>query len=637
MRIVVPCGKRELVGIIWEVVTNSSLDITKLKAAIAILDHEVLLPDNMLALIKWTSDYYHHPLGEVVTNVLPQLLRQKKNKQHQHKINSNSIVLNSKTTESKLNLNQDQAVAVATISKELNKFKTFLLAGVTGSGKTEVYLQVIATVIASGKQALVLVPEINLTPQTIARFTARFPVTIAVFHSRLTPRERLQSWQLARLGEAPIIIGTRSAIFTPLKNIGIIIVDEEHDSSFKQQSGLRYSARDLAIVRGKLDNIPVVLGSATPAIETIYNVKRHRYIGLSLPERAGNATQPNFYLVDMRNQKLKNGIAETLLQKIEAHLNAGNQVLVFINRRGFAPILICHHCGFVANCKYCDAYLTLHHKKKHLRCHHCGVVTSIPSKCPQCTQEKLLMLGAGTERIEMALQELFPQTKIVRLDRDTTKRKNSLEDILKKITTNNCQILVGTQMVAKGHHFPQVTMAAILNVDQTLCSTDFRASEQLAQLIIQVAGRVGRATTTSEVYLQTHNPHHPLLLDLMNGGYISFVNNCLAERHAAELPPYSYLALLQAESKKEQAALDFLTAVNSKIKNKISTKIKVFGPVTATMERKAGYFRAQLLLQSDTREKLQQGLDILLDVIATLKKISTVRWFLDVDPIELNG
>ncbi|CAL7961633.1 primosome factor N' [Gammaproteobacteria bacterium] len=638
VRVLVCFGKQEIIGIVLEIATESKFEPAKLKAVITVLDDEPLLPKSILDLINWVSKYYHHPIGDVVNNALPNLLRETTRKKKIE--DGDNKYKSSKESQAKpktIQLNEHQKQAIATIKNHLNEFKTFLLDGVTGSGKTEVYLRVIAEVIAAHKQALVLVPEINLTPQTIARFAERFTTVIAVFHSRLTPKERLHSWLMAKDGVASIVIGTRSAIFTPLKNPGIIIIDEEHDLSFKQQSGLRYSARNLATIRGKLENIPVVLGSATPCLESIYNVKRKRYIELTLPERAGPAIHPSFHLVDMRSQKLKHGIAENLLHPIRKHLANQGQVLIFINRRGFAPILICHHCSWVAGCRHCDARLTLHQKKHHLRCHHCGILEKIPSKCPKCNDENLLSLGSGTERVEATLQEFLPEAKLIRIDRDTTRRKNSLETMLKNIHNKEYQILVGTQMLAKGHHFPDVTMVAVLNVDQGLFSADFRASEHLAQLIMQVAGRAGRAEKPGEVYLQTHNPQHPLLLNLINDGYISFVNNCLEERQTAQLPPYSYLALLHAESKEQAAALKFLTQVRTGTEKSLTDAIKLFGPIPAVMERKAGHFRAQLLLQSQNRETLQQALDVLLKTIDELKPKRNLRWFLDVDPVELSN
>ncbi len=637
VRVMVPLGTKKVIGVILKVTDSSTLDGAKLKLAEAILDQEPILSNKIIELINWTSSYYHHPIGEVINHVLPKLLRDKKRKKKLELLNEAPVKQN-KINKNTIELNQEQQDAINAINQGIDKFIVSLLDGVTGSGKTEVYLRVIAEIIALGKQALVLIPEINLTPQTLARFSERFAVPLAVFHSRLTLKERLISWQMARLGIAPIIIGTRSAIFTPLKNPGIIIVDEEHDLSFKQQSGLRYSARDLAVVRGKLENIPVVLGSATPSIESIYNARRKRYQLLKLPERAGKAIHPSFHLIDMRSQKLKHGIAEGLLLKIKGHLNNHGQVLVFLNRRGYAPVLICHSCGWVAGCKSCDAKMVYHQKHNHLRCHHCGIVNQVPAKCPACGGEKLFKLGAGTERVEVALQEIFPDAKIVRIDRDTTRHKNSLEEILDNIQQDRYQILIGTQMLAKGHHFPKVTMVAVLNVDQSLFSSDFRSSEHLAQLVIQVAGRAGRVEHPGEVYLQTYNPHHPLLLNLINGGYHGFVDNCFSERHSAGLPPYSYLSLLQAESKVQDKVTEFLTEVRSKLDSMAKGfRLEVFGPIPSIMERKAGYFRMQLLLQGKNRDDLRKALDLLLEIVASMRIPAGLRWFLDVDPLEMGG
>jgi len=641
VRVLVPFGKQEIIGLILQITNISNIDINKLKPIIAILDQDPILPKSILDLIQWTSKYYHHPIGDVVSNTLPVLLRDKERKKklldevlvcknHKNKLKSVPCA-------DKIDLNQYQSKAIDTISNNLDIFKPFLLNGVTGSGKTEVYLRTIKEVIAKNKQALVLIPEINLTPQTIQRFTDYFDLPIAVLHSRLTPKERLHSWLRAANGAAKIIIGTRSAIFTPLQNPGIIIIDEEHDASFKQQAGLRYSARDLAIVRAKLENIPVILGSATPSIESIYNVKCDRYIELNLPNRAGAATQPKFHLIDMRNQNLKNGITANLLAAIKKHLDNNDQVLIFINRRGFAPILICHQCGWNAICKHCDAKLTLHQNKSQLLCHHCGANQKIPDLCPACSHNKLMPLGLGTQRIESALQELFPEHPLIRIDRDSTVKKYALEQILEKIKTQEYKILVGTQMLAKGHHFPNVTMVVVLDVDQGLFSSDFRAGEHLAQLIMQVSGRAGRAQKVGEVYLQTHNPHNPLLLNLINNGYQGFVDACLIEREHTNFPPYSYLALLNTESKDKQAALTFLQKIQAHIKQDPNSLVTIFGPIPALMERKAGNFRAQLLIQSQNRKNLQQYLDKILCIIEQLKPGRNIHWHLDVDPIDLSN
>lgn len=633
MRVAIPLGRREVVGIIFEIVTGSKIDPSQLKKISLVLDHQPLLSNELLKLICWVSNYYHYPIGEVVSSFLPKLLRVNQ----QHKSDFSIPVVVKEFRGMTIDLNDDQKQVVNTINQYVGAFKTFLLNGVTGSGKTEVYLQVIERIVSDGKQALVLVPEINLTPQVVARFSERFSSGVVVFHSRLTPGERLATWQLARCGAADVVIGTRSAIFTPLKNPGIIIIDEEHDTSFKQQSRLRYSARDIAVVRGKLENIPIILGSATPSMESIYNVRRRRYHLLSLPKRVGLAKQPTFHLVDMRNQQLKDGIATNLLQKIRQHLDSGNQVMIFLNRRGFAPIIICHHCGWTAGCKHCDAHLVFHHAKNCLCCHHCGASTKAPTKCPNCGEEKLLPLGVGTERIEAILREIFPMVQMVRIDRDTMRTKHSFKKILEDIYGGKYQILIGTQMLAKGHHFPKVTMVAALNVDQSLFNFDFRSGEHLAQLIVQVAGRAGRAETPGEVYLQTHSPNHPLLLNLINGGYEGFINNCLEERQNANLPPYSYLTLIQVEGKSQTEITGFLNTILCETRGKIYETTKIFGPVPSAMERKAGYFRLQLLLQNDNRYVLQQDIPEILEIMNSTKTTSKIRWSLDVDPLELSG
>ena len=635
-RVLVSFGHQKLVGLIMEITESSTIDPAKLKPVINVLDPEPLLPKNILKLIKWTSDYYHHPIGDVVTNALPVLLREDNTNKKERACNKKAKKAVKTKLEPNIELNLDQQKAITEIKRHLNSFKIFLLNGVTGSGKTEVYLQIISAVINSGKQALILVPEINLTPQTIARFALRFAMPIAVIHSRLTNRERLRSWIDAKNGTAKIIIGTRSAIFTPLKNPGIIIIDEEHDSSFKQQAGLRYSVRNLANVRGKFEKIPVILGSATPSLESVYNAKREYYIELLLPERTGVALHPSFKLLDMRNKKIQDGIAEGLLHIIEQHRANKGQILLFINRRGYAPSLLCHGCSWSATCKNCDARMTLHYKQKQLHCHHCGVITRMPAKCPKCENTDLIALGVGTERVAENIQAAFPNASLVRIDRDTTRKKDSLQKMLIDIHSGTSEILVGTQMLAKGHHFPDVTLVAILNVDHGLFSTDFRASEHLAQLIIQVAGRAGRAEKPGVVCLQTHNPQHPLLLNLIHGGYQNFVDSALAERRLAQLPPFAHLAILRAESKEQDAALNFLRELRSKTEMRhgtIKNNTKISGPIPNQMERKAGYFRAQLLFQSTSRSELHKMLDILLDYIDTTKPARTIKWDLDVDPV----
>lgn len=535
-----------------------------------------------------------------------------------------------------LDLNMAQQQAIAQIIKSLNSFQTFLLYGVTGSGKTEVYLQAIEQVLAAHRQALVLVPEIGLTPQTIERFQQRFKVTVVAMHSGLTERERLNAWLMAKSGGAAIIIGTRSAIFTPLLKPGIIIVDEEHDLSFKQQDGFRYSARDLALVRAKREGIPVVLGSATPSIESLYNAQQHRYQLLKLPERAGNAIAPRFNIIDIRNLQLSESIlAPQLLTAMNHHLEAGGQTLLFLNRRGFAPVILCHSCGWIAHCQHCDAHLTLHQALQQWRCHHCGACQKPLARCPTCSGKELIPIGIGTERLEQLLLKNYSAKIIVRIDRDSTRHKGSLEEMFTHIHSGQSKILLGTQMLAKGHHFADVTLVGILNADSGLYSVDFRATERLAQLIMQVAGRAGRADKPGEVFIQTHHPQHPLLQELIQHGYLEFAKNALQDRLATQLPPYSYLALIKAEANNKEQPLEFLNLVAEAARQFCANEIQILGPIPAPMERKGGYFRAQLLLQATLRPSLQDLLHKLIPAIDALKLSRKVRWAIDVDPLEL--
>jgi len=439
-----------------------------------------------------------------------------------------------------LTLNTEQLAAYQSIIGHLTTFNVFLLEGVTGSGKTEVYLQTIAEVLKLERQVLVLVPEIGLTPQTVARFKRRFAVEIAVLHSNLSDNERLQTWLKAKQGAVPIIIGTRSALFTPLPHLGLIILDEEHDGSFKQQEGFRYSARDLAIVRARLENIPVLLGSATPSLESYYNARQGRYQHLVLKQRAGAAHLPQIELIDLRKQSLVQGIAPALLKAIKECLAKNEQVLLFLNRRGFAPVLRCQECGWIAGCKRCDARLTLHARDKRLHCHHCDTSLALIKQCPLCQCPHLYPLGMGTQRVEQVLQETFTDTKIIRLDRDSVRRKGELETALQGIHEGGAKILLGTQMLAKGHHFPEVTLVGILDMDSGFFSADFRAPERMSQLLFQVAGRAGRAEKRGKVLIQTYHPTHPLLNFILKQDYSAFADYILIEREQTAWPPFAF-------------------------------------------------------------------------------------------------
>lgn len=535
-----------------------------------------------------------------------------------------------------LALNSAQQNALDTVTNAAGRFGTFLLDGITGSGKTEVYLGAIASILAQGRQALVLVPEIGLTPQLVDRFRARFAVPMAVLHSGLGERERLDAWHRAAEGTAPIIIGTRSAVFTPLPNLGLIVVDEEHDTSFKQQEGLRYSARDVAVMRAKLEQVPIVLGSATPSIESLHNAGLGRYTRLLLPQRAGAATTPRVHLLDLRRQPLKEGLAPPLLEAMTRHLAAGNQVLLFLNRRGYAPVLMCHTCGWVADCPRCDAKLTLHLGENRLRCHHCGLESSVHAQCPVCANAELLYVGRGTERIDHLLRSLFPGVPIARVDRDTTRRKGAMEQLLDAARSGAARLLIGTQMLAKGHHFPNVTLVAVLEVDQFLFSVDFRGPERLAQTLVQVAGRAGRADQKGEVIIQTHHPHNPMLRRLVDQGYHAFATATLEEREAAGLPPFSSIALLRAEANLPAVALEFLSAAAAQARAlNGAERLQILGPAPAPMGKRAGWHRAQLLLQAVRRADLQQLLRHWTPTLAQLPHVRRVRWSLDVDPVEL--
>ncbi|HVK98515.1 MAG TPA: primosomal protein N' [Dongiaceae bacterium] len=537
--------------------------------------------------------------------------------------------------ESPLTLNEEQQQALAQLDTT-NDFRTFLLEGVTGSGKTEIYLQAITRCLQQGRQALVLVPEIGLTPQTLHRFQQRFAVPVASFHSNLTDRERLTSWRKARTGEAAIVIGTRSALFAPLEKPGLIIVDEEHDLSYKQQDGFRYNARDLAIMRGKIENIPVLLGSATPSLESLHNARSGRYVHLTLTQRAGNAQPPRFRVLDIRQKPLQHGMAPEMLEAMQHTLQAGQQVLVFINRRGYAPVLMCHDCGWFKECPHCDHRMTCHAHPAHLHCHHCNHQERIPRHCDHCKSTDLRPIGLGTERLEDNLIALFPKFPVIRIDRDTTQRKQAMAQHLERIRQGQPCILVGTQMLAKGHHFPRVTLVAICDMDAGLFAADFRATEQTAQLLMQVAGRSGRGDDRGMVLLQTHQPSHPLLQTLLADGYGRFATELLSERRLMGMPPFGYLALLRAESADPRQATHFLQQVSLWLQPQAqAAQVEIWGPAPALLPKKARRFRFQLLLRADQRTALHGLLKPLTQQLESTAG-HQLRWSLDVDPVTLD-
>jgi primosomal protein N' (replication factor Y) len=506
---------------------------------------------------------------------------------------------------------------------------------VTGSGKTEVYLKIVEAILKSGRQTLILVPEIGLTPQLVTRFRQRFPVPIAVLHSGLTDAQRHCAWSMAGLGEAGVVIGTRSAVFTPLLRPGLIIVDEEHDSSFKQQEGFRYNARDISVYRARQLDIAVILGSATPSLESLHNVQLQRYRHLKLRERAGGAQLPELEVIDIRRQEMQDGLSRPLLREIYRHLESDGQVLLFLNRRGFSPVLICHQCGWAVTCERCDAYMTVHLAGQSLRCHHCGAERTPPSHCSDCGSPDLREMGAGTERLEQRLLSLFHDTSIIRIDRDTTRRRGEMQTKLEQIQRGEHRILIGTQMLSKGHDFPDVTLVGIIDADDGLYSTDFRATERMAQLLVQVAGRAGRAGKAGKVVLQTHQPGHPLLQLLLSKGYEFFGNAALRERQNASLPPYRYMALLRAEGSDPHAPQRFLKQIRSCTPENLCKSISVLGPAPPPMERRAGLYRLHLLLIAEQRRPLKRLLDQWVKSLDSIPGARKVRWSLDVDPVDL--
>ena len=528
----------------------------------------------------------------------------------------------------------EQSAAVEAVSASLGRYGAFVLHGITGSGKTEVYLRLIERVLGAGQRALVLVPEIGLTPQLLGRFRERFDAPMAVLHSALTDHERLVAWRDAFSGRARIVLGTRSVVFAPVPELGLIVVDEEHDPSFKQhEGGFRYSARDLAVMRARHAAVPVLLGSATPALETLHNVAAGRYAHLRLLHRAGESQPPRLALLDLRTSAMRAGIATPAVLAIERHLADDGQVLVFLNRRGYAPTLLCTACGWIAPCRECDARLTVHLTAGRLRCHHCGADAPLPQRCPQCGFA-VKPVGQGTQRIEETLGTLFPGVIIARLDRDIVRRRGDLEEVMRRMSSGEARILVGTQMVTKGHDFPNVTLVVVLNADQGLFSTDFRAPERLAQTIVQVAGRAGRGARPGEVLIQSEFPDHPLLTSLLAEGYDGFARAALAERSQAAWPPFSRLAAVRDSATTAQAALAFLTDAR-KLAQRPPRGVRLLGPVPAAMARRAGRYHAQLLVESPERSRLHEFLDTWLAQVEQLQSARRVRWSLDVDPIEL--
>ena len=534
-----------------------------------------------------------------------------------------------------LALNEEQAAVLASLRESTDGFSCHLLEGVTGSGKTEIYLQLIADCLSRGQQALVLIPEIGLTPQTLARFSERFDASIAVMHSGLGESQRYRAWEAARDGSAHIVIGTRSAIFTPLARPGLIVVDEEHDGSFKQQDGFRYSARDIAVKRGQLEGSAVLLGSATPSLESLSNARQGRYVHHRLTSRAGNSRLPEIKCLDVRRLPLQAGISQPLLADLEKTLASGQQALLFLNRRGYAPTLQCHDCGWIAQCRHCDARLTLHRRRRQMRCHHCSAIQSVPRNCPECRGEQLLNLGLGTEQSEYYLRQQFPQYPIYRVDSDTMVGRDAMQSLVTQINRGEPCILLGTQMLTKGHHFPGVSLVAVIDMDAMLFSTDFRGEERSAQLLTQVAGRAGREGNAGKVILQSHHPDHPSLQAMLHSDYHQQATAMLADRSQRGLPPNGYLLLIRSDCKDGDYGEQFLRDLRAASESALPTGVTLIGPLPAPMQRRAGLFRSQLLLQASSRAAAQQAARVLVQGADLARPRHGLNWSIDVDPQDL--
>ncbi|MFT7091013.1 MAG: primosomal protein N' (replication factor Y) [Candidatus Azotimanducaceae bacterium] len=694
LRVEVSFGRQKLIGVILGQTESIDLPAEKIKPAESLLDTEPVLPNEVFKLCLWAADYYHHPIGEVLHTALPVLLRQGESTtgSYQRLIplwtdpeplskapRQRALVValleqNQSNGQglSKAELKDQEfttAIIKGVIEKGAAEWQTFqdapkpasappaasnhlppsteqkraldslktsgthLLFGVTGSGKTEVYLQAIAEVIAKGQQALVLVPEIGLTPQTIRRFEERFSVGVVAMHSGLNNRERLSAWRDAASGRASVIIGTRSAIFTPMKSPGLIVIDEEHDASFKQQEGFRYSARDLAVKRGHQEKIPVILGSATPALESYANAINGKYQMLRLDERANKAKVAQYKIMGIEHQTLSEGFSPQLIELMRVHLEGNNQVLVFLNRRGFAPVLHCRQCLWLSSCQRCDAKMTYHLSSRTLVCHHCSSSFRAPTQCPDCKSRELVPLGLGTQRLEAGLEQLFPDENILRIDRDSTRLKGALTDKIAEANKGQRGILLGTQLLAKGHHFPNVTLVAVIDLDSGFYSSDYHAIERTGQLLLQVGGRAGREQKQGTVAIQTLFPEQPMLRCLIEDGYETFCEALLKEREQNQLPPYTFQAVIRAEAVKAGNAINFLEGLSNSCTH--HELVELLGPIPSAMEKRAGKYRAQLLISSTNRRYLHQTIASAVKIAEKLPSARSVRWSIDVDPFDL--
>lgn len=701
-RVLVPFAQHKMVGVIVELAETTAIDESKIKEIETLIDQQPIFNHEMIKIQTWMVQYYLCAPGDVFINLMPKRLKQGhpatllqedswqlnlsladdaapkfSNQAHKQSelyqflkiqgsvtetllrqdgfskqtilaLEKKNIIrktatdlrpdLNIKIQDCPYPLTAEQTNAIDTINSKIG-FSVALLEGVTGSGKTEVYMQLMTTALKAQKQVLILVPEIGLTPQTLKRFQARFNCEVAVLHSELNDSERHNAWLKAKLGIARIIIGTRSAVIVPAPDLGLIILDEEHDTSYKQLDGLRYNARDVAVKRAADLKCKIILGSATPALETVLNAKENRYLHLKLTQRASSIKLPTPEILDIRHQPIKAGLCYGAMEAIKHHLNNGNQVLVFLNRRGFSPALICHECGWVCICKRCDNHFTYHKSLSQVICHHCGEIDKPPKQCADCGSTQIVDVGVGTEQVFDWLNEQFPEANAIRIDRDSVSRKGELERKLNAVAAGEHQLLIGTQMLAKGHHFPDLTLTVIVNLDSALYSADFRAIERMAQILVQVAGRAGRAEKKGQVILQSHFPDHPYLQSLIQHGYPALQSQLLDERQKMRLPPYIFWAFIRLEGLQLHKVQQASEQINQLFQQNVMQHydaVELFAAMPAPQAKRAGKYRYLIVFQSAKRSMLNAAMQQLVASLESNSFTNSVRWTIDIDPQTFN-
>ena len=629
-RVIVPFGSKSIVGIVVKKIAKPK-SLKGLKEIISIADEHSCFSGSIFEAITWASDYYHHPIGEVFFSFMPTLLRKQNDKIIIDLDDNTEYKLNE--DDKKLKLTKEQNINLSKLNK-VEKFSPSLIYGVTGSGKTEIYLQLAEKFILQNKSILILVPEINLIPQLEKRFKDRFNGDIGVYHSRQTPNQRLKVWLRSKFGGIRIVIGTRSSVLMPLKNLGAIIIDEEHDQSYKQAEGFKFSGRDLAIKRAQIENIPVFLGSATPSLQTLKLVKEKKFKKFDLLRRVDGKKPPKLIPLDISDSPLLGGIAIQTMSIIEAAINKGEQVLIFLNRRGFAPLYECDNCGWVAKCSSCESNLVFHKSKNRLICHKCESVYGVNKTCPDCHSNEINTLGTGTERVEEVLRSTFKKVPIIRMDYDSTRLKGSIEAIYEKANKSKEAILVGTQMLSKGHDFPKVTLCVILNADGGLLSPEINAIEKISQQLIQVSGRAGRNNNLAKVIIQTRYPNDENLKQIKTGDYRLVSEQCLKTNKALNMPPYSTVAILRATSPSPESCYKFLDKANNLLNDK--KNIYVIGPLPSIPLKVKGNTRNHLIIKSDTRTYLNRVLNYLTYEIQTWPETKKVKWSYDIDPYDMS-